>query len=297
MNIIKRILIILILIIIGLFVVYGALNIFNKKTETEIIPSDSISDTTNNTNTRTEKQRADFVYSFDQDDDNDELPNAKEIIYDSDPKNPDTDGDSYLDGSEIINGYDPIAAGSTRLAERQDKNFTIQYFTWAQEKYGVKNPYLQDSSINDYLSMRFPIILEMPVISNKDINITYSEDKQIMREYIAALNNIELPQNFSNYPELYEKTFAGEQVEIDSIIEQINSGAKKLYNLSVPIKALEIHKQYLGILETLKIIFSDLKNTQKDPVLIKLGIKKGQELTKIASGLEKEKEKLLEQSQ
>lgn len=294
MNIIKRILIILILIIIGLLVVYGALNIFNKKTGTEIIPSDNISDTTNNTDTKTKKQRADFVYSFDQDDDNDGLPNAKEIIYGSDLKNPDTDGDSYLDGSEVINGYDPIVAGSARLAERQDQNLTIQYFTWMQEKYDVKNPHLQDSLINNYLNTRFSVILEMPIISNKNIDITYNEDKQIMREYIAALNNIELPQNFSNYPELYEKALAGEQVEIDSIIEQLNSNAKKLYSLSVPIKALEIHKQYLGILETLKTIFADLKNTQKDPVLIKLNIKKGQELAKIASGLEEKKEKLLQ---
>lgn len=294
MNISKRILIVLILIIVGFFAVYGVVNIFNKKTETEIFPSDDTSDAANNTNREIEKQRADFIYSFDQDNDNDTLSNAKEIIYGSDPENSDTDNDSYSDGDEVTNNYDPVAAGSTRLTEPQNKNLTIQYFIWTQTKYAVKDPRLEDSLINDFFNTRFPVILEMPVIPNKNIDITYSEDKQVMREYIAALNNIELPQNFSDYPELYEKTLAGEQIEIAKIIEQIDSSAEKLYDLTVPINALEIHKQYLGIMETLKIIFVDLKNTQKDPVLIKLNIKKGQKLAKIANGLEEEKQKLLQ---
>jgi hypothetical protein len=38
-------------------------------------------------------------------------------IYKTDPLNPDTDGDGYKDGAEVINGYDPLKPGSARLYE------------------------------------------------------------------------------------------------------------------------------------------------------------------------------------
>lgn len=42
------------------------------------------------------------------DSDNDSLSDQKEILFQTDPASPDTDGDGYLDGIEIKNGYDPL---------------------------------------------------------------------------------------------------------------------------------------------------------------------------------------------
>ncbi|MFH1461234.1 MAG: hypothetical protein ABIF84_02340, partial [Patescibacteria group bacterium] len=39
--------------------------------------------------------------------DNDGLAGWEENLYKTDPNNPDTDGDGYLDGEEIAAGYDP----------------------------------------------------------------------------------------------------------------------------------------------------------------------------------------------
>ncbi|MDD5567418.1 MAG: hypothetical protein PHH01_04460 [Patescibacteria group bacterium] len=49
------------------------------------------------------------------DDDGDDLTNTEEVMYGTDPAKPDTDGDSYLDGAELIGGYNPLAAGGARL--------------------------------------------------------------------------------------------------------------------------------------------------------------------------------------
>ncbi len=50
------------------------------------------------------------------DSDDDGLPDFDEVmIYSTDPLNPDTDGDSYEDGDEVENGYDPLVPGSARL--------------------------------------------------------------------------------------------------------------------------------------------------------------------------------------
>ena len=55
---------------------------------------------------------------FDADPDNDQLPNYLEYIHGTDPKNPDTDGDSYNDSLEIKNGYDPDALGDSNIKPR-----------------------------------------------------------------------------------------------------------------------------------------------------------------------------------
>lgn len=46
------------------------------------------------------------------DDDDDGLSNALESFYGSSPVNPDTDGDGYMDGEEVANGFDPNGPGA-----------------------------------------------------------------------------------------------------------------------------------------------------------------------------------------
>jgi len=43
-----------------------------------------------------------------EDNDNDGLRNWEEELYHSDPNNPDTDGDGYLDGEEVDSGHNPL---------------------------------------------------------------------------------------------------------------------------------------------------------------------------------------------
>ncbi|MEK7627252.1 MAG: thrombospondin type 3 repeat-containing protein [Patescibacteria group bacterium] len=281
----KKILVIFILIIIGFFAVYGAINIsskFNVKSDSTITPQN-------------EKNNSNLSYSFVDDDDNDGLSNAKEIIYGSDSNDPDTDKDSYPDGDEVKNGYDPVVAGSGRLTDRTTQNLTIQYFSWVKEKYNINDPILRDSSIKEYLNIYYPIISILPDIAENKLTINNDADNQDLINYIESLNNIELPQGLLDHQELYEKILNGQLVDIDSILNELNASADKLYKLTVPKKALEIHKKYIGIVETLKIIFTDLKNARKDPVLIQYNIKKGQELAIIAADLEEEKINILKQ--
>ena len=49
------------------------------------------------------------------DSDNDGLSDIEEAAYGTDPNNPDSDGDTYPDGGEVANGYNPLGAG--KLAE------------------------------------------------------------------------------------------------------------------------------------------------------------------------------------
>ena len=130
MDKLKKIIIVFILIIIGFFAVYGAVNIlsgFNSKSGLTIF-------------SKTKNNDSNLSYSFTDDDDNDGLSNAKEIIYGSDSGNPDTDKDSYSDGEEVQNGYDPTIAGSGRLTDRKTQTPTKQNFIWRQDKKQHNTP-------------------------------------------------------------------------------------------------------------------------------------------------------------
>lgn len=57
------------------------------------------------------------------DSDQDDLSDAKELVYKTDPKNPDSDGDGYSDGAEVKSGYDPLKpAPGDKLSDQQRTN-------------------------------------------------------------------------------------------------------------------------------------------------------------------------------
>lgn len=52
-----------------------------------------------------------------KDSDSDGLTDVEEVLYGSDPHNPDTDGDSYLDGNEVFHMYNPNGNAPSNLAD------------------------------------------------------------------------------------------------------------------------------------------------------------------------------------
>jgi hypothetical protein len=58
-----------------------------------------------------------------QDSDNDGLSDAEEKVYGTDTRNPDTDGDGYTDGAEVLGGYNPLkkAPGDKLIPDASQK--------------------------------------------------------------------------------------------------------------------------------------------------------------------------------
>lgn len=69
------------------------------------------------------------------DTDSDGLTNIEELLYGTDFRSPDTDGDTFLDGNEVFHRYDPnglapstlLDTGAVRVLERVDLPFTLYY--------------------------------------------------------------------------------------------------------------------------------------------------------------------------
>jgi len=76
------------------------------------------------------------VPTFTADSDHDGLTDAEEKIFLTDPQKPDTDGDSYNDGLEVNNDYDPAIGESARLATSKN----LATYTNTRFGYSVKYP-------------------------------------------------------------------------------------------------------------------------------------------------------------
>ncbi len=87
-------------------------NVVNTNTETDL---NSNANDNSNENVNTNKNVNTIINSALLDSDNDGLTDENEEIYGTDRINPDTDGDGYLDGDEIKNGYNPLCNPATAV--------------------------------------------------------------------------------------------------------------------------------------------------------------------------------------
>jgi hypothetical protein len=84
--------------------------------ENENINENTNSNTNGNINTNLNIAPPEVNYSSSLDSDKDGLTDIEEEIYKTERNLPDTDADGFIDGQELINGYNPKAAGSSSLA-------------------------------------------------------------------------------------------------------------------------------------------------------------------------------------
>ena len=79
------------------------------------------------------------------DSDNDGLKDWEENLYKTDPWNPDTDGDGYLDGEEINSGHNPLVKGPN--------DNQVFYPLPVGDKYNITNKTFADFScvLNSYI--------------------------------------------------------------------------------------------------------------------------------------------------
>ena len=117
--------------------------------------------------------------------DGDELSNVQEMQFGTNPFNPDTDGDGWLDGWEVAEGTDPLSAQSvpkTMVIARppvhvispliQDTDTNTFGVVMARPPVQVIYPLIQDTDTNTYgtLLARPPVQVIYPLIQDSDTN-------------------------------------------------------------------------------------------------------------------------------
>ncbi len=85
-----------------------------------------------------------------QDSDNDELSDEQEVLlYGTDPHNTDSDGDGFLDGDEIKNGFSPSQAGRIKLKKIDTDKDGLNDFLEVQFKTSLISPDTDNDSYSD----------------------------------------------------------------------------------------------------------------------------------------------------
>ena len=67
------------------------------------------------------------------DSDGDGLTDDEEVVYKTNPQNPDTDADNFIDGNEVFKLYSPIAGGVAQLAD----SGLVKFFTNDKQNYSI----------------------------------------------------------------------------------------------------------------------------------------------------------------
>ena len=251
----------------------------------------------------------------DKDSDNDGLKDWQEQqVYFTDPCNTDTDDDGYLDGEEVVSGYDPLKKapgdelpGTTpkgprplpanltkalsALLSQQIATGRIESFTQTGQILSPeeleKYPALQQS-VQQIMSSAQPFFAP-DEIDEKQIKTTNDTGREAAIKYFqdvslsfsaseSSLSENEQSQAFLNAINLNDLSAPDPQ------LEQYQQVYEKIKTLTVPVNLLEIHKEQLDILSQLIKSYKGVKEINNDPLRAVLAIQSLQSITGQQSG-------------
>ncbi len=163
-----------------------------------------------------------------RDSDNDGLRDWEEELYHTDPLNPDSDGDGYLDGEEVDSGHNPLVK-----APGDKLSF---YPLPLGKKYNITDKIFNEEAMQDlftaYLTQKADYLKNHPEITNPQEFLDLTEDstiEEIVKRSIGQSYNSLMGDNDENVSELSE-IFAikitDEQIKIS---EDNSKEAIKLY--------------------------------------------------------------------
>ena len=217
----------------------------------------------------------------DNDLDSDGLDNQQEMIWGTDPFNPDTDGDGFKDGEEVKSGHNPLVPGPDDLINAE--NLTLQFSELAvgglysgdlkpdSENYAQA---LADITSTVADSGKYTFSREEPLV---DLNIIDNGPKNYL-EYLKNLNPIlnqfevllkeqyeNLIQNLNTIGEkgfgvTSIKNFYSQQALAQSDLFQ------QMMKMPVPKDFKNAHEYFLGTIQQIESISTTISNGESDPV-------------------------------
>lgn len=167
-----------------------------------------------------------------KDSDNDGLKDWEEELYHTNPRNPDTDGDGYLDGEEVDSGHNPlIKAPGDKL---------VFYPLPLGEKYNITEKILSEevigSMLDSYIVQKGEYINDHPEIDSPETFSAFTKQSTLQKMSEWALAD--------SYPILLEKA--------EEAIEEI----PEIFNLEIADKDIKISQDNSS--EAIKFYLSQL---------------------------------------
>ena len=154
----------------------------------------------------------------DADWDDDGLSNREESYWNTDPNNPDTDGDGYLDGEEVASGHDPLIPAPNDLLPT-DENLTMKMSQLAlaglvEGSLKSDNPNYEQS-LNDLTD-----VIADDAVSSFEIDLSKIELRTIGANKFSQQNYIE---EFSRTYEKFLETFIKQMLALEDNLNNIGA--------------------------------------------------------------------------
>ncbi len=131
------------------------------------------------------KERAD-TSNIILDSDQDGLTNAEEKLYGTDINNPDTDGDGYSDGTEVMSGYDPLKPAPNDKLTKPDKKAII-----VKEVVNTTREQKQDkNNLTQELAKKISQLSKEKNGANKDVSL--QQIKELVNQSLDNNNDEEV---------------------------------------------------------------------------------------------------------
>lgn len=157
-----------------------------------------------------------IIQSESKDTDNDGLKDWQEELFKSDPLNPDTDGDGYLDGEEINSGFNP-------LVKSPGDKLTF-YPLPLGDRYNITKKVLSDevidSIIDSYLDQKGEYITDHPEITSPETFSASTKQSTLREMSLRALSDAypvlleKAEQTISEIPEIFDINIANEDIDV-----------------------------------------------------------------------------------
>lgn len=238
----------------------------------------------------------------DADPDGDGLKNWREETYTTDPRNPDTDGDGYLDGEEVASGYNPtipapndaLPGTDTNSPRPLPKNLTTYLAQILTQKIssGEIAP-AEGSSLDDIkndpnlaynqdlmdealvqIGLRAKEYFTLPLVKKEDISISSSPTTyESIGIYIIAMGQAvsrspEVKQLNKSEFAIIKETVEGKNTgEITLLLASTRKNIENLRGVVAPKGFEDLHAQQIALLMLQERIFDAIAHLEEDPAM------------------------------
>lgn len=225
---------------------------------------------------------------IDKDWDNDGLDNSDESYWNTDPNNPDTDGDGFLDGEEVASGHDPLIPGPDDfLPTNENLTRKMSYLTLAGLYEGSLKPDNPDyeATLNE-LSL---VIMDDAVnsfhsdISGVSLHII-SSDKVSQQKYIEEFSG-----TYEDFLEIFIRQMSSLEENLNNIgfrgftdngvvrnFRESSAGYRKVFDelerMNVPKGWEANHLGTIKLAKDLSLISEAVINGGEDPIKATIGL-------------------------
>ncbi|HPH52096.1 MAG TPA: hypothetical protein PLF70_01125 [Candidatus Portnoybacteria bacterium] len=167
------------------------------------------------------------------DSDNDGLKDWEENLYKTDPWNPDTDGDGYLDGEEINSGHNPLVKGPN--------DNQVFYPLPVGDKYNITNKIFADFSsvLNSYIEQKNQYAQDHPNIKSPKEYLSQTSSETLTEMFTRAMSDnennwtIQVNAILEQLPEIFNIEIIDNDIIItdDNSSKAINAYIQKLFSV------------------------------------------------------------------